>query len=356
MKPVRNPQATLNDLLDRLLDKGLLLNTDLIVSVAGIPLLGVNLKLALAGMETMLEYGIMRDWDEAQRAVAAKETERETPHLEEDEYVIFSVFGTHWYQRGIYGSWRPGTVYVTNKRLIIFRKTPAEVLFQTGYEEIRGLALLKREHFSGDTRQELHLLIREDETAQLHTKDTLALKKAIEKALKINELGFEDNLILPAQTEAAGNFLQPEEEIALSGRVWYLMADGSARFQWRPGYLYLTDKRLCWWYDFEKRLLVDIPSDQLMHVTLKDGEAGEAPVREKSLLVLYKEGEENKVVCFSCNEPSLRKWEKFLRLRTKDHKLEKSTETCPRCGKKATREILLEQGCSRCGWVSHRIK
>lgn len=75
MEPVRTPQATLNDLLDRLLDKGLLLNADLIITVAEIPLLGVNLKLALAGMDTMLKYGIMKDWDEAQRAAAAKEEE-----------------------------------------------------------------------------------------------------------------------------------------------------------------------------------------------------------------------------------------------------------------------------------------
>jgi len=58
------------DLLNRALDKGLVLNLDLIICVADIPLLGVNLKAALAGMETMLEYGLMADWGEAQRARA----------------------------------------------------------------------------------------------------------------------------------------------------------------------------------------------------------------------------------------------------------------------------------------------
>ena len=70
MEPTRDTQATLVDLLDRILDKGLMLNADLIISVAGIPLLGVNLKAALAGMDTMLKYGVMKDWDEAQRAIA----------------------------------------------------------------------------------------------------------------------------------------------------------------------------------------------------------------------------------------------------------------------------------------------
>ena len=61
------------DLLDRVLDKGLMLDADLIIHVAGIPLLGVKLRAALAGMETMLKYGIWEDWDEAQRAIATEE-------------------------------------------------------------------------------------------------------------------------------------------------------------------------------------------------------------------------------------------------------------------------------------------
>ncbi len=60
--------ATLVDLLDRVLDKGLVINADIIISVAGVPLIGVNLRAALAGMETMVRYGIMREWDEQSRA------------------------------------------------------------------------------------------------------------------------------------------------------------------------------------------------------------------------------------------------------------------------------------------------
>lgn len=73
MEPTRDTHATLVDLLDRVLDKGLVLDADLIIHVAGIPLLGVKLRAAIAGMETMLKYGIWQDWDEAQRAIATKE-------------------------------------------------------------------------------------------------------------------------------------------------------------------------------------------------------------------------------------------------------------------------------------------
>jgi hypothetical protein len=73
MNPTRDTHATLVDLLDRILDKGLILDADLIFHVAGIPLIGVKLKAAIAGMETMLQYGIWDDWDKAQRAIATEE-------------------------------------------------------------------------------------------------------------------------------------------------------------------------------------------------------------------------------------------------------------------------------------------
>ncbi len=73
MQPTRDTRATLVDLLDRVLEKGLVLNADLLINVAGIPLLGVNLRACLAGIETMLKYGIWQDWDEAQRSIATRE-------------------------------------------------------------------------------------------------------------------------------------------------------------------------------------------------------------------------------------------------------------------------------------------
>ena len=79
MEPTRNSHATLVDLLDRVLDKGLVINADLIISLAGVPLIGVNLRAALAGMETMLEYGLMKEWDARTRA---RESERRKKNVE----------------------------------------------------------------------------------------------------------------------------------------------------------------------------------------------------------------------------------------------------------------------------------
>ena len=53
--------ATLVDLLDKVLDKGLIINADIIISLANVPLIGVKLNAAIAAIETMLDYGMMND-------------------------------------------------------------------------------------------------------------------------------------------------------------------------------------------------------------------------------------------------------------------------------------------------------
>jgi hypothetical protein len=97
MQPTRDTHATLVDLLDRVLEKGLVLNADLLIHVAGIPLLGVNLRACVAGIETMLKYGIWQDWDEAQRSIATRERQQKrveepvnTPGLEPEWNLVSS--------------------------------------------------------------------------------------------------------------------------------------------------------------------------------------------------------------------------------------------------------------------------
>jgi gas vesicle structural protein len=67
MEPVREGHTTLVDVLERILDKGVVLQADLIITLGEIPLVGVNIRAAIAGMETMTRYGLMVDWDEAIR-------------------------------------------------------------------------------------------------------------------------------------------------------------------------------------------------------------------------------------------------------------------------------------------------
>ena len=74
MKPTRDQKHTLVDLLDRVLDRGVILHADLIISVSGIPLVGVSLKAAIAGIETMLQYGYFKEWDQEIREIENKKT------------------------------------------------------------------------------------------------------------------------------------------------------------------------------------------------------------------------------------------------------------------------------------------
>jgi predicted RNA-binding Zn-ribbon protein involved in translation (DUF1610 family) len=50
--------GTLIDVIDRILDKGLVINADINVSVAGVELLGVKIRAALASFETAAKYGL----------------------------------------------------------------------------------------------------------------------------------------------------------------------------------------------------------------------------------------------------------------------------------------------------------
>jgi Zn finger protein HypA/HybF involved in hydrogenase expression len=49
---------TLADVIDRVLDKGLIINADICVSIAGVELLGIKIRAALASFETAAKYGL----------------------------------------------------------------------------------------------------------------------------------------------------------------------------------------------------------------------------------------------------------------------------------------------------------
>jgi len=73
----RNVGSTLVDVIDRILDKGLVINADIAVSVAGVELLGIKIRAVLASFETAAKYGLefpsgtkleVKAWEEAKVA------------------------------------------------------------------------------------------------------------------------------------------------------------------------------------------------------------------------------------------------------------------------------------------------
>lgn len=54
----KDTPGTLADVIDRILDKGLVINADIAVSVAGVELLGIKIRATLASFETAAKYGL----------------------------------------------------------------------------------------------------------------------------------------------------------------------------------------------------------------------------------------------------------------------------------------------------------
>lgn len=58
MEPHRGREGTLQALIETLLDRGLVINADILVSVGGVELLGIRIRAALASFDTAARYGL----------------------------------------------------------------------------------------------------------------------------------------------------------------------------------------------------------------------------------------------------------------------------------------------------------
>jgi hypothetical protein len=58
LEATKETGGTLADVIDRILDKGLVINADIMVSVAGVELLGIRIRAALASFETAAKFGL----------------------------------------------------------------------------------------------------------------------------------------------------------------------------------------------------------------------------------------------------------------------------------------------------------
>ena len=56
-------QLTIVDLVDRILDKGVVITGDITVSIVGVDLLSLKINLVIASLETAKRYGIKLPWE-----------------------------------------------------------------------------------------------------------------------------------------------------------------------------------------------------------------------------------------------------------------------------------------------------
>ena len=360
MEPVQDwkGRATLVDLLDRVFDKGVVIHLDLIISVSGIPLIGVNLRAALAGMETMLQYGMMQDMDVKTRMWEAQHRKNKQVPLLEGEKVILDMFGSYYYMKGIYNAWKSGRFYLTNLRLLLYQQDIAEVVFETALDKIKAIAVRRERSFTGKDRNILHLYLQGKKVARLNVLETEQFRQNLERLVQQAGVTLDDEIPSEEVDEKASHFLMDGEKISCSGKMWYLMPKSGIMVEtWRPGHLYLTSRRLCWWNDFDKRIVFQIPVDKISGSTVEIKNISPVLKDERVLDVIYSSNGSKMIAGFSGK--GIEEWNKALnRLIAGEIKDEegKEKEACPQCGKEALARELLKKGCTNCGWVSPRLK
>jgi len=74
-------QMSLFDLLDRILDKGVVINGDITVAFAGVDLLSLKVNLVIASLETAKRYGIELPWEKWAREKAELEKKEKAKKL-----------------------------------------------------------------------------------------------------------------------------------------------------------------------------------------------------------------------------------------------------------------------------------
>jgi hypothetical protein len=79
LQPVNDTSGSLMGVIDSILDKGLVINADILISLAGVELLGIKVRAALSSFETAARYGLefpagtdltVPAWQEAKIAMA----------------------------------------------------------------------------------------------------------------------------------------------------------------------------------------------------------------------------------------------------------------------------------------------
>lgn len=73
-KQLSTRQLTIVDLVDRILDKGVVLTGDITISIVGVDLLSLKINLVIASLETAKRYGVKLPWEKWEQTKPKKIT------------------------------------------------------------------------------------------------------------------------------------------------------------------------------------------------------------------------------------------------------------------------------------------
>lgn len=299
LEPVRERGSALNDLLDRLLTKGIVLDLDLVIGVAGIPLIGVSLRAAIAAIETMIEYGLLQTWDEKTREYAERELQKKKLAFGENEAPLLEMFGSHWYSDGVYRAWRPGRIFLTQRRLILYRRMPAEILLELPLKSIRAMSVAESVHFNGRRLPLLHLVTDSGAEESLYAEDVAALEEALAARFDMLETDVE-SMAEPCPQVREVARIAPEARILAEACMWRRAEGvGGSVDAWQAGRIYLTDQGLLWWSDSRREMEVRIPACDIVSVGVEPRDLASVSGAKSVLGIRYRLNEKAMTVLFS---------------------------------------------------------
>lgn len=283
MEPSIDTKAGIGDLLERVLDRGVILRLDLIISVAGIPLVGLSLQAALASIETMNAYGMFGDWDTASRKAAAAEPPARA-ELEAGESVVLEQFALLRCETGIMRIWRPGRAFLTDRRLVFVRRSPYEVLVSLALHDIAGIGSFVQTE-ARVTREVVCLAGTDGNLVHLRAAEAQMFQACLRDQLQRN--GVDVTELDPDEVRDVGPDVRAESPL------WH---DIDSAGTWRPGWGALSGTSFTFWSDFERRTVVEVPLASLARVAVERRQLS-ATLGVRDVLCLVS-GDDDDELCF----------------------------------------------------------
>lgn len=278
MEPVIDTKAGMGDLLERLLDRGVFVKLDLIISVAGIPLIGLSLHAALASIETMNTYGMFGDWDKSSRAQALLDQGPAQLSLADGENTVIEQFAMVRTQEGIISAWRPGRSYLTNSRLLLVRNNPNEVLVDLAFQDVVAIGSFDIVE-AGVTIEVLCLADVSGALVLVRTSEPEIFRTVLDDLLR--RASVQVTQIDSADLHAAF------PDVSAESQLWH---ESNGEGGWRPGWGTISNGFFSFWSDFERRRIVEVDMTELEDVTVErrflSGPLGECDV----LCLVHREG------------------------------------------------------------------